>query len=116
MDDRKIDDRDWSRLTLGERIQQVELEGYLIIPDTLSPEHIARIKDQAEQWETVPRDYSEFQRGANNVEFKGGVVTDLIAHPPTVEFLEAIFGEEIVFLYAGYDRFRTGYAGHQSAH
>ena len=111
MDDRKIDDRDWSRLTLGERIQQVELEGYLIIPDTLSPEHIARIKDQAEQWETVPRDYSEFQRGANNVEFKGGVVTDLIAHPPTVEFLEAIFGEEIVFLYAGYDRSEPGTPG-----
>ena len=34
-----IDDRDWSALTLGERIRHVELEGYLVIPDLLSPEH-----------------------------------------------------------------------------
>ena len=43
-----IDDRDWSALTLGERIRHVELEGYLVIPDLLSPEHIARLKAQAE--------------------------------------------------------------------
>ena len=41
-----IDDRDWSALTLGERIRHVELEGYLVIPDLLSPEHIARLKAQ----------------------------------------------------------------------
>ncbi len=52
-----IDDRDWSALTLGERIRHVELEGYLVIPDLLSPEHIARLKAQAETWETTPRDY-----------------------------------------------------------
>ncbi len=42
-----IDDRDWSALTLGERIRHVELEGYLVIPDLLSPEHIVRLKAQA---------------------------------------------------------------------
>ena len=32
-----IDDRDWSALTLGERIRHVELEGYLVIPDCSAP-------------------------------------------------------------------------------
>ena len=32
-----VDDRDWSALSEGERIRQIELEGYLIVPDILSP-------------------------------------------------------------------------------
>ncbi|MCE2450879.1 MAG: hypothetical protein J4F35_21775, partial [Candidatus Latescibacteria bacterium] len=99
-----IDDRDWSALTLGERIRHVELEGYLVIPDLLSPEHIARLKAQAETWETTPRDYSPHQRGKSQIQFEGGAVTDLIAHAPTVDFLRQVFGDEIVFLSYGYDR------------
>ena len=47
MEARKIDSRDWSALSPGERIRQVELEGYLLIPDILSPEQVARLKAQA---------------------------------------------------------------------
>ena len=39
-----LDDRDWSRLTRGEQIRSLELDGYLVLPDLLSPEHIARLK------------------------------------------------------------------------
>ena len=34
---RRIDDRDWAALTLGERIRQIEVEGYLVLPDLLTP-------------------------------------------------------------------------------
>ena len=34
---RRIDDRDWTALTLGDRIRQLEVEGYLVLPDLLTP-------------------------------------------------------------------------------
>ena len=34
----RVDDRDWSVLTLGERIRQIEVEGYLVLPDLLRTE------------------------------------------------------------------------------
>ena len=43
-DGRRVDDRDWSVLTPGERIRHVEMEGYLVIPDLLSSEQIASLK------------------------------------------------------------------------
>ncbi len=107
----KIDGRDWSALTLGERIRQVELEGYLVIPDLLSPDHISRLKTQAEKFETVARDYSERQRGRPKIQFEGGAITELIAHPPTIAFLGELFGDEIVFLSYGYDRSEPGTPG-----
>jgi hypothetical protein len=110
-DGRRIDDRDWSRLTLGERIRQVELEGYLVIPDLLSPEHLARLKAQAGALETVARDYSERQRSRANIQFEGGAITELIAHPPTVAFLREMFGEEVLFLSYVYDRSEPGTPG-----
>ena len=40
----RIDDRDWSALSLGDRIRQLEVEGYLLLPDLLTPEHVARLR------------------------------------------------------------------------
>lgn len=111
MEDRKIDSRDWSALSPGERIRQVELEGYLLIPEILSPEQVARLKAQAATWESNPRDYSEHQRSTSNVEFRGGAVTELLAHPPTIAFLRQVFGSEIVFIRAGCDRSEPGTPG-----
>ena len=48
-----LDDRDWSALTLGERIRQIELDGYLVIPDLLTPAQVARLK-ALQSWSTDP--------------------------------------------------------------
>ena len=58
----RIDDRDWSALTLGEQICQIEVEGYLLLPDLLSPDHVARLKSETAKLETTPVDYSVHQR------------------------------------------------------
>ena len=68
----RVDDRDWSSLTLGERIRQLEVEGYLVVPDLLSEEKIERLKGQVADLETVATDYSEHQRAASDVMFLGG--------------------------------------------
>ena len=42
----QVDDRDWSVLTLGDRILQIEVEGYLVLPDLLTAEDVRRLKAQ----------------------------------------------------------------------
>jgi hypothetical protein len=65
----RMEDRNWSKLTLGERIRQIEVEGYVLIPDLLTADQIARIKAQVATLETMGMDYSERQRTASEVMF-----------------------------------------------
>ena len=106
-----IDDRDWSALTLGDRIKQGELDGYLVIPDLLDADHIARLKEETARLETTGVDYSVHQQGCPYIQFNGGAITDLIAHPPTVSFLEEVFGDRIVLSHYGYARSEPGHPG-----
>ena len=107
----RIDDRDWSALTLGEQIRQIEVEGYLLLPDLLSPDHVARLKSETVKLETTPVDYSAHQRGCPNLQFRGGAITELLAHPPTLSFLRELFGDEIIMMSYGYARSEPGHPG-----
>ena len=59
----RIDDRDWSALTLGEQIRQIEVEGYLLMPNLLSAPQVQRLKSETARLETFPMPYSEHQLG-----------------------------------------------------
>jgi Phytanoyl-CoA dioxygenase (PhyH) len=106
-----IDTRDWSALTLGERIRQIEVDGYVVLPDLLAAGQIAQLKAETARLETIAVDYSVHQRVRSHLEFLGGAITDLIAHPVTLEFLRALFGDEIVFMTYGYARSEPGHPG-----
>lgn len=106
-----MDDRDWSALSHADRVYQLEVEGYLVLPDLLDAAHIARLKAETAKWETTAMDYSVHQRGRPHLEFVGGEVTDLIAHPPTIEFLSRLFGDQVVFMSYGYARSEPGHPG-----
>ena len=93
-----IDDRDWSALTSGERIKQIEVEGYLVLPDLLDGDTIARLKEEIAQVELTAVDYSVHQKGATNLEFLGGAITELIGHAPTIAFLKTLFGDELIMM------------------
>lgn len=105
------DARDWSTLTLGERIRAVEVDGYVVIPDLLTPQQIGRLKAQVAALDTQPVDYSVHQQVCPNVQFAGGAITDLIAHPPTLAFLRELFGDEIIFMSYAYARSEPGHPG-----
>ena len=106
-----LDDRDWSKLDFGEQLRQLELEGYLVIPDLLSPEQISRLKNETAQLETRAVDYSPHQRGCPGVQFRGGGITELIAHPRTAEFLGKVFGDGLVLMSYDYARSEPGHPG-----
>jgi ectoine hydroxylase-related dioxygenase (phytanoyl-CoA dioxygenase family) len=107
----RIDDRDWSRLSPGERIRQIEVEGYLVLPDLLSPAEILRLKEETGRFETRAVDYSVHQQVRSRVQFSGGAVTELIAHPPTLAFLRELFGGEVIFTRCDYARSEPGHPG-----
>ena len=107
----QVDDRDWSLLSLGERIRQIELEGYLVLPNLLSAPEVVRLQAEVAELETTPVDYSEHQRGCSSIQFHGGAITRLIAHPPTLAFLRELFGQDLIFMAYGYARSEPGHPG-----
>lgn len=107
----RLDDRDWATLSLGEQIRQIEVEGYLVLPGLLTPAHIAQLKQETQRLNTFGLDYSVKQQVKPKVQFVGGGITDLIAHPPTIAFLSRLFGDEIVFMSYAYARSEPGHPG-----
>ena len=106
-----LDDRDWSLLSSGEQIRQLELDGYLLLPDLLEENCIALLKRETSQLVTTAVDYSEHQRGCPHLEFHGGEITQLITHPPVVEFLTKLFGGLPVVMSSSYARSEPGHPG-----
>ncbi len=102
---------DWSALTLGEQIRHLELEGYLVIPNLLSPAQVEQFKTLTAALETKPTDYSDNQRGRGNIHWDDPAFADLVAHPPTIRFLEAVLGNDLVFLGSVYALSRPGHPG-----
>jgi hypothetical protein len=111
MQQQRLDDRDWSKLTLGERIQQIEVEGYVVLPNLLSADLLGQLKTETARLETRAVDYSVHQQVRPSVQFVGGAITELIAHQPTIVFLHELFGDEIVLMSYAYARSEPGHPG-----
>jgi hypothetical protein len=107
----KVDDRDWAALTHADRVRQIEVEGYFVVPGLLDSDHIARLKVETRQLPTTAVDYSVHQQTLSNVQWQGGNLTDLIAHPPTLQILEDVFGDQLVFSHYAYARSEPGHPG-----
>ena len=106
-----IDSRDWSQLTRPQQIQQLELEGYLVIPDLLDADDILCLKKATAELATVAVDYSPHQQVAQNVHFASPELTRLIGHPLTTQFLADLFGDDIVMMTYAYARSEPGHPG-----
>ena len=107
----KIDDRDWSKLSFGQHVYQLEVEGYTVLPDLLSTEHLDRLRAETARLDTFGLDYSDKQQVRPKIHFTGGPLTALIAHPPTIRFLDRLFGDEVVFMSYAYARSEPGHPG-----
>ena len=107
----RIVETDWAGLTLGERIRHLEVEGYLVLPGLLDSAHIQRLQAETSKFETFHVDYSVHQRGCQDIQFWGGPITELIPHPPTIDFLKALCGPELIFMSYDYARSEPGHPG-----
>src|SRR5262245_19716013 len=103
---------DWSQLTTPERIKHLELEGYVIFLDLLTPAQCARIKEELYRLPTKGTDYSENQRGYSDVQFtESPNAIEVIALPGMIEFLEKLFGDDIICTSVVYARSQPGHPG-----
>lgn len=93
-----IDDRDWTALSTSERIRQIELEGYLIVPDILSSDYLELLRIESDKLPTKGRDYSEKQRSCGSLHLLSRTLAELVAHQPTINLLEKVFGDRILCL------------------
>ncbi len=88
---------DWGTLTTAERIRSLELDGYVVIPDLLDAARLDVIRREMAELPTTAVDYSEHQRGCNNVQWTNspGAIS-VIALPAMIEFLQTLFGDELI--------------------
>ena len=98
-------------MTYPQQVQQLETEGYLVLPDLLTANQVSALKKETASLETAAVDYSENQRTASNVQFSGGAITELIGHAPTIRFLEALLGDQLVMMTYAYARSEPGHPG-----
>ncbi|MDP7019327.1 MAG: hypothetical protein QGG36_26255, partial [Pirellulaceae bacterium] len=107
----RLADVDWNSLSTGERIRHLEVEGYVVLPDLLSADLLSQLKQETSRLPTTGVDYSDRQRYCSEIEFTGGEITRLIAHPPTIDFLRQLLGDEIVMMTYAYARSEPGHPG-----
>jgi hypothetical protein len=107
----RVDERDWSTLSLGERIRQLEVEGYLVIPSLLDAQQLTRLREETRTLPTRPVDYSVHQQVYSNPQFRGPAIAELAAHPPMLEFLLEVFGPDIVLMSYAFARSEPGHPG-----
>lgn len=99
---------DWSQLTLGQRIQHLEVEGYVVLPDLLTPEHVSRLREELSRIRTHGAGYTDKKQVHNDIQWAGGAITELIAHPPTIDFLSELFGNTPIMMTYDYSRSEAG--------
>ena len=103
---------DWRALTAGERIRCLELEGYLVLPGLLAPEQIAAIGAELAALPLTATDYSPHKQTADDLLGRDMPHTmATIALPPTVAFLERLFGDEVLCTSVSYQLCEPGHPG-----
>ena len=103
---------DWAPLTTPQRIKHLEIEGYVLIPDLLSPAQVETMRAELDRLPTTPTDYSDNQRGHSDVHFSDSpACIDAIALPAMMEFLDTLFGDEIICTSVVFALSRPGHPG-----
>ena len=104
-----LDTTNFKTMSRAEQIRHFEVEGYLVLPDILSPELCERIKEEMSSAEMGHTDYSEAQmRSLHQPQWHSRTIAELIAHPPMIEVLTDLFGSDIVFTRGFYQKSLPG--------
>jgi ectoine hydroxylase-related dioxygenase (phytanoyl-CoA dioxygenase family) len=107
-----IDTTDFATLSRPAQIRQLEVEGYVVLPSTLDADTIGRVKRELADVEMSHTSYSVYQtRSVEQPQWLSRTAAELIAHPPTIDFLTDLMGPEIVFTRGFFQRTLPGSPG-----
>ncbi len=108
----KIDNTNWSSLTLGQRIRHFEVEGFVVLEDLLDATEISRIKEELINVPMIGRSYSDRQtQSIDPPQWQSKGTLELIGHPPLIDFLQILLGPDIVFTMGVFQRTLPGAPG-----
>ena len=108
----RLDTTDYAAMTDAQKIKQLEIEGYVMMPGLLAPEQVKAIHQELAVLPTKGTDYSENQRGHKDVQWSDSPsCIEVIAQPRLIDFLSKLFGEEIVCTSCMYALSRPGHPG-----
>lgn len=107
-----LDETDFSRFTLAQQIRHFEMEGFVVLPQVLEASQVEKIKSELESAPMIHKDYSKAQTVSTDPpQWQSEAVGRLISHIPTVQFLEALLGEDILFTRGFFQRSLPGCPG-----
>ncbi|MGE5192163.1 MAG: phytanoyl-CoA dioxygenase family protein [Deltaproteobacteria bacterium] len=107
-----IDTTDFRGMSHAEQIRHFEVEGYVVFPEILKPDTIARLKHELAGAEMGHTSYSASQtRSVTQPQWLSRAVAELIGYPPMIEFLTRLMGPEIVFTRGFFQRTLPGSPG-----
>jgi hypothetical protein len=102
----------WAALSIPEQIRHIELEGFVVIPDLLSPAQVEAISQELGSLPTEPVDYSPHQRSASDIQWTDSPqAIDAIALPAMIGFLTKLFGDDLICTSVGYACSEPGHPG-----
>jgi hypothetical protein len=85
------------------RVRHFETEGYVVIPNALPQDEIARIKRELGDLPMRPSFYSEKPTfAAKPPHLHSPACTDLIANPAVLAFMRTLLGDDFIFIYSHY--------------
>ena len=103
---------DWANLTRAQQIQSIELDGFVVIPDLLSADHLEMIRDEMSRVPTTAVDYSEHNHGNRDLIATDSPNTlEVIANPEILEFLSDLYGDRLICTSVGYSASDPGHPG-----
>jgi ectoine hydroxylase-related dioxygenase (phytanoyl-CoA dioxygenase family) len=74
------------------------------MPDMLTPAHVKELRRELEVLRTRDSEANPLKKVARGIQFAGGALTELIAHPPMIRFLRQLFGDEVILMSYDYSR------------
>lgn len=103
---------DSTEVSVGQRVQALELAGYAVVPGVLAPELRDSLRAELEPLPLAHTSYSDKQWYVHDVQWRGGpCVLDLLAHPAMLGFLRHVFGDDLACVSATFARTDPGYCG-----
>ena len=115
---RTIQPEAWENMSQTDRVRNLEVEGFCVVPQMLDAALVKRLQAETGQLShSNSPDYSSASTGAGELAAAlvdgnlGPELTAVPAHPPTVAFLNQVFGQPPLFLAMDYTRTVRGFPG-----
>ncbi|MDF5756213.1 phytanoyl-CoA dioxygenase family protein [Spongiactinospora sp. TRM90649] len=108
----ETDERDWTSLRTGERVRNLEIEGYVVLPGLLAEDEVRALGEAAGRIGLRRSGYTDRQWFAHDIQWDADpLITRTLGAGPAMDFLAALFDDDVICIGMTYSRSDPGYPG-----